>query len=269
MVRTYQRLLTCLVVVFVCVGGMAAEKPFYFVQISDLHWGARDGVALTRRTVEAVNALSVKVEFVAVTGDLFSDSIKKEAVLNDGLEAMKGLKAPVYYVPGNHDILKTDLAVTTKLFEKNFGALNRKVEIRGVTCLFLCTELLEGETRSPGQVQRTWVEDTLGSGRGKKLVLVFMHRPPIRDLINGSDGAVSWDDPFDPRWETLFGKYPEIKGVFAGHFHRDELRWIGQVPVFVAPALARFWDRQPTFRLYELKDGKMNYWNLYPQGKKQ
>lgn len=269
MVRIYQWLWACLVVIVFSAGGMAAEKPFYFVQISDLHWGARDGVALTRRTVETVNALSVKVEFVAVTGDLFSDSIKKETVLNDGLEAMKGLKAPVYYVPGNHDILKTDLAVTTKLFEKNFGALNRKVEIRGVTCLFLCTELLEGETRSPGQVQRTWVEDALGSGKGKKPVLVFMHRPPIRDLINGSDGAVSWDDPYDPRWETLFGKYPEIKGVFAGHFHRDELRWIGQVPVFVAPALARFWDRQPTFRLYEFKDGKVNYWNLYPQGKKQ
>jgi len=214
--------------------------------------------------VESVNALAVKIEFVVVTGDLFSDSIGNEKVLADGLDAMKGLKVPVYYVPGNHDIVKTDIARTAKLFEDHFGPLNQVAKIRGVSCLFLNTEMMEGETRSPGQVEREWVEKHLESGDRRKPVLIFMHRPPIRDLLNGSDGAVSWDDQYDPRWEELFGAHPEIKAVFAGHLHRSELEWIGGVPVYVAGAVARFWDRQPSFRLYEYKDGRMNYWELYP-----
>ena len=253
---------------FVYCIGCGAEtpgKPWYFVQMTDTHWGARDGVALTRRVVESVNALAVEVEFVVVTGDLFSDSIKKEKVVADGLDAMKGLKAPVFYVPGNHDIVKTDIAQTVKLFEGRFGPLNRVAKIQGVTCLFLCTEMMEGETRTPGQVEREWVEKQLGAGGAKKPVLIFMHRPPIRDLLNGSDGAVSWDDQYDPRWERLFEAHPEVKAVFAGHFHRSELEWIGAVPVYVAGAVARFWDRQPSFRLYEYKDGRMNYWELYPE----
>lgn len=244
--------------------GRESSGKFYFVQVSDTHWGARDGVALTRRAVEMINALPVKVEFVAVTGDVFSDSIMKEAVVRDGLDAMKALKAPLYYVPGNHDILKSDIAGTSALFEKVLGPLSRNVEVRGVTCLFLSTEMPERETRNPAEVERLWLEDKLGAGKGRKPVLIFMHRPPIFDLLNGSDGQVSWDHPYDTRWEALFSGHPEIKGVFAGHFHRDEVRWIGVVPVFVAPALARFWDRQPAFRLFEYNNGQLDYWTLYP-----
>jgi Icc-related predicted phosphoesterase len=254
-----------IVLALVLLAGCASAERFYFVQISDTHWGARDGVSLTRRAAEMINALPVKVEFVVMTGDVCSDSILKEPVVKEGQEALKGLKAPLYYVPGNHDIVKTDSVRTSAQFEKTFGPLNRKVEVRGVMCLFLCTEMKEGETRPPAEVERLWIEDKLESGKSRKPVLIFMHRPPIFDMVNGSDGQVSWDHPYDTRWGSLFEGHPEIKGVFAGHFHREELRWIGGVPVFVAPALARFWDRQPSFRLFEYHDGQLNYWALYPE----
>lgn len=253
------------VLIVIMMAGSASAERFYFVQISDTHWGARDGVALTRRAAEMINALPVKIEFVVVTGDVCSDSILKEPVVQEGQDALKGLKAPLYYVPGNHDILKTDRVRTSAQFEKSFGPLNRKVEVRGVMCLFLCTETMEGETRPPAEVERLWLEDKLESGKNRKPVLIFMHRPPIFDMVNGSDGQVSWDHPYDTRWGSLFEGHPEIKGVFAGHFHREELRWIGAVPVFVAPALARFWDRQPSFRLFEYNNGQLNYWALYPE----
>lgn len=243
----------------------AADERFYFVQVSDTHWGARDGVTMTRRAVEMINALPVKVEFVAITGDIFADNILKEAVVKDGLDALKGLKPVVYHVPGNHDIVKADIAPTRAAFEKILGPLNQVVEVRGVACLFLCTEMTEGETRVPGEVQRRWVKEALDSRKGRKPALIFMHRPPIFDLINGSDGQVSWGHPYDTRWAELFADHPEVKAVLAGHFHRDEMRWIGAVPVFVAPALARFWDRQPAFRLFEYNKGQLNYWTLYPE----
>jgi len=240
-------------------------KAFYFVQLTDTHWGARDGVTQTRQAVAMINALPVAIEFVVVTGDVFSDSIRRDDVREDGLAAMKGLKVPVYYVPGNHDLPQTDRARTAGLFEKYFGPLSQKVEIGGVTCLFLNTEMMEGEKRSPGEVERDWVEAELGSGSAGKTALLFMHRPPVRDLMNGSDGAVSWDELYDTRWKDVFIRHPEIKAVFAGHFHRDVMCWIGAVPVYVSPAVARFWDRQPAFRLYQLKGGQVNYWTLYPE----
>ena len=264
-------LLVCLGLFVACTGygAEASSKKWFFVQLSDTHWGARDGVSLTRRAVETINALPVKVEFVVLTGDLFSDSIGRDEVVSDGLAAMKPLKVPVYYIPGNHDITKADTLRTRKIFEGRFGPLNRSVDVQGVRCLFMCTEMREGETRNPGQVERIWLEEQMGANKGRKPVLVFMHRPPIRDMINGSDGVVSWDDQYDPRWDRLFDEHPEIKAVIAGHLHRDELCWSSGVPVFVSSALARFWDRQPSFRLYEYKDWRMNYWTLYPEYRKE
>ena len=244
-------------------GPASAPVSFYFVQMSDTHWGARDGLAMTRSAVGMINALPVKIEFVTITGDIISDSSRKADVMAEGLAVMKGLKVPVYYVPGNHDLVKGDVAETSVRFEKNLGPLNRAVDIEGVLCLFVCTEMKEGQARHPAEVEREWIDNTLRGNRTS--VLLFMHRPPLYNLVNGSDGVVSWEDEYDARWKSFFDRHPEIKAVFAGHFHRDVMGWIGDVPVYVAPAMARFWDRQPSFRLYRYQNGRLNYWTLYPE----
>lgn len=243
--------------------GQAPGRPWFFVQMTDTHWGAKDGMAMTRSAVSMINRLPVKVEFVAVTGDLFADSILKEAVVREGVEVLKALKAPVYCIPGNHDLLKGDYTRTRAVFEKNFGPVQQKLVTKGVVCLFLCTELPDEEKRSFWQVTRTDIAKMLVDTTDP--VLIFMHRPPVVDLLGGDGDMQEWGAASDSRWERLFENYPSIKGVFAGHFHRDEMIWIGTVPVYVAPALARFWDRQPAFRLYEYKDGRINYWTLYPE----
>ena len=210
-----------------------------------------------------VNALPVKVEFVAVTGDLFSDSITRNDVVTGGVAALRELKVPVYCVPGNHDVAKSDVVRTSALFAKHFGPFNRIVNVGDVTCLFLSSEIAEDEPRQQGDVERERIGRLLPKGRGE--VLIFMHRPPLYDLLNGSDGERSWDDAYDRRWESCFEAHPEIRAVFCGHFHRDVMGWIGHVPVYVAPALARFWDRQPSFRLYRYGGGRFDYWTLYPE----
>ncbi|MEI8140371.1 MAG: metallophosphoesterase [bacterium] len=264
-----------IVLILILVGGCAPAREiekaavatgshFYFVQITDTHWGAKDGMAMTRSAVEMINQLPVKIEFVTLTGDIFSDSIRNEQIVRDGVAVLKELKAPVYCVPGNHDLLQDDFGRTQFLFEENFGPTSQKVMVKGVACLFLCTEIQSGEKCSAWQIERAVIEKMLGTSA--EPALIFMHRPPLRDLL-GNEGkdAESWGEMSDPRWARLFEKYPGVKGVFAGHFHRDEMVWIGEVPVYAAPALARFWDRQPAFRLYEYKDGRIHYWTLYPE----
>lgn len=240
----------------------ADDAGFYFVQITDTHWGARNTISTTRRAVEAINKLPVDVAFVVHTGDVFADAIRDEAVVKDGLAAMRLLKAPLYYVPGNHDIEAGAPDETRELFKTYFGAVSRKVEIKGVLCLFLCTEGLSDEDGpAAGIAQRQWIERQIGKDE-RRPVLVFMHRPPVADRL-ASKTREEWGEEYYPRWERLFEERPQIRALVSGHLHRDELHWIGPVPVFVAAPVAPFWDRQPSVRLYKYKDGRLTYWTMY------
>ncbi len=264
-----------LIVVFLWCAGLATVVPagvdaapgarephFFFAQITDTHWGAGDTVALTRTAVAMMNRLPVKLEFVVHTGDMLADRIGDERTVREGLDAMKSIKAPVYYVPGNHDILAVDAERTAKLFTQYFGPVNGRLEVKGVVCLFVCTESLDGDTRNLGRIQREWVEGQL-KGMGGRPVLMFMHKPPVRDMLTEGSPSDWQKDDYHPQWKRLFDEHPEIKAVVAGHLHRDELHWIGSVPIHVASSLAPFWDRQPSFRLYEYRNGRLGYWTIY------
>jgi UDP-2,3-diacylglucosamine pyrophosphatase LpxH len=54
-----------------------------------------------------------------------------------------------------------------------------------------------------------------------------------------------------------------VKAVIAGHFHRDELHWLENVPLYVSSPVAGYWGRQATFRIYEYSNGKIGYRTQY------
>lgn len=233
---------------------------FYFAQISDTHWGARGTIGITRKAVAALNKLPVKLAFVVHTGDIFADTIRDEGVVREGLQAMRSLKGPVYYLPGNHDLLDGDRDVTELAFGKAFGPLQRTVEVQGVLCLFLCSEMQEDGERDAGKV-RKWIEDNVAKDE-KRQVLVFLHRPPVADCL-AAKTREEWGEESHPRWEKLFKARPQVKALVSGHLHRDELHWIGPVPVYVASSVAPFWNRQPSVRLYKFEAGRLTYWTIY------
>lgn len=239
----------------------APPAHFYFVQITDTHWGARDGVALTRKAVDAINALPWPIEFVVHTGDMCADNVSDASVVRQGLAAMKGLRAPVYYVAGNHDVLAPDASRTAALCVRHFGPLSRRVDVRGVACLFFCSEPLLGGYALAGYDALGWLKENLGQSGGRP-VLLFQHAPAVGRLFDGSDEPRS-DDGTLAEWEALVRRHVSIKAVIAGHVHRDELHWVGSVPVYVSAAIARFWERQPSFRVYEYWDGRLSYWTEY------
>lgn len=233
---------------------------FYFAQISDTHWGARGTIGITRKAVAALNKLPVKLAFVVHTGDICADTIQEEGIVREGLQAMRSLKAPVYYLPGNHDLLDGDREGTESAFCKSFGPLQRTVEVRGVLCLFLCSEMQEDGERDARKV-RKWIESNVGKEE-KRQVLVFLHRPPVADRL-AAETREEWGEESHPLWEKLFKARPQIKALVSGHLHRDELHWIGEVPVYVASSVAPFWNRQPSVRLYKYEAGRLTYWTLY------
>ncbi|MBX4196653.1 metallophosphoesterase [Candidatus Pacearchaeota archaeon] len=109
------------------------KKPLKIVQLTDIHIGTIRSSKFLKKIVETVN--SINPNFVVITGDLFDGSapLTKEIVspLND-------LKAPAYFVIGNHEIYDgiagvSEILKSTKLkVLRNEKSSFKEIQIIGV-----------------------------------------------------------------------------------------------------------------------------------------
>ncbi|MCH9736222.1 MAG: exonuclease SbcCD subunit D [Actinomycetia bacterium] len=74
--------------------------------------------AARRAAVAALGPLAGEVgaEFVVVAGDVFEHNQLAPRDISQSLEAMRGIKVPVYLLPGNHDPLDASSVYTSALF---------------------------------------------------------------------------------------------------------------------------------------------------------
>jgi len=258
--------LVLLTVLAPAAGGAASSGPpsgavhFYFVQITDTHFGDRDHLERTRRLVDQINRLPYEIACVVHTGDVFADSITDETIVAQGLAVLGRLKAPVHILPGNHDILQGRLAQTFSAFVRRIGPPIQKAEYHGVVFLCAYTEPAALGFTVPGYDPLQALEAALASAAGRP-VIVFHHRPAVEDFYENVSHT-GWGDAARRRLESLLLAH-NIKAVVTGHFHRDELHWLEGIPVFSAPPVAGYWGRQASFRLYEYRDGRLGYRTIY------
>ena len=92
-------------------------------------------------------------------------------------------------------------------------------------------------------------------------MIVFHHAPSIGSFYKNTLHR-GWEKAIRPEWVRLLNAYG-VKAVIAGHFHRDEHHWLGEVPLYISSAMAPYWGRQPTYRIYEYQDGKIGYRTQY------
>jgi UDP-2,3-diacylglucosamine pyrophosphatase LpxH len=97
----------------------------------------------------------------------------------------------------------------------------------------------------------------------KKPVIVFHHSPIVDDFYNNAIHE-DYNKNIKDKWESILNSY-NVKAVIAGHFHRDEHHWLGEVPLYVSSSIAGYWGRQGSFRVYEYKGGKIAYRTIYLQ----
>lgn len=84
-------------------------ETVYFVHISDTHIGPSMGytrhghasLPAAQRLVDLINNLPVRPDFVVHTGDVVTEPDPRSYVL--AADTLSRIKAPVYYVNGNHD----------------------------------------------------------------------------------------------------------------------------------------------------------------------
>lgn len=240
--------------------GVGNAKAVRFIQLTDTHFGQRNHEAITATIIKQINKLPMKIDFAVHSGDIMNNAILDEAAVEKGRKVMSGLKVPVHYVPGNHDILRKNHAPTRQAFEADFGSLHQVHEYNGLAMVTLYTEPLAGSFKALRFDPLTELEKTLKHLKGKPIVMAH-HSPCVGNFYNNRSYK-GWPESTRNRWITLLNTY-KVTGVIAGHFHRDEMFWLGNVPLHICPPVSLSWGRQPAYRIFSYENGKLNYRTQY------
>jgi Calcineurin-like phosphoesterase len=213
--------------------GVSADE-FYFVQLSDTHWGYKgeanpEAANTLKKAVAAVNELTEQPDFIMFTGDLThttDDPAERRKRLGEFREIVKELKVKnVRFMPGEHD----GSLDRSEAFKEFFGETHYTFEHKGVH--FIVLDNVSDPAAQIGDEQLQWLEADLKKQAKDAKIVVFTHRP-LFDL------APKWD------WATRDGAkavdllmpYTNVT-VFYGHIHQEHHHMTGHIAHHSAKSL--------------------------------
>ena len=214
--------------------GYGADE-FYFVQLSDSHWGFSgpainpDARGTLPKAVAAVNALPQQPDFVMFTGDLThtTDSpVERRKRLAEFRDIVSQLKVPtVRFMPGEHDASLDN----GKAFMEFFGPTHYTFDHKGIH--FIVLDNVSDPAARIGDEQLGWLGADLQKQPKDARIVLLTHRP-LFDL------APQWD------WATRDGaKAIEMLmpfqnvTVFYGHIHQENHHMTGHIAHHSAKSL--------------------------------
>jgi hypothetical protein len=212
----------------------AAQQDFFFIQLSDTHWGFKgapnpEADNTLQRAVAAVNSLQRQPDFIVFTGDLThttDDDQERRRRLAQFKEIVGALKVKtVRFMPGEHDASLDN----GKAYQEFFGATHYSFDHKGVH--FVAIDNVSDPAGQIGQAQLDWLRADLKQLGQTQPIVVLTHRP-LFDL------APDWD------WATRDGKaaldilmpYQNVT-VFYGHIHQEHHQMTGHIAHHAAMSL--------------------------------
>ena len=209
-------------------------KDFYFVQLSDIHWGYKgpanpDAAVTLHKAVATVNALATPPDFIVFTGDLThttDDPDERRRRLAEFKSIVSGLRVRnVRFMAGEHDA-SLDQGTAFKEF---FGETYYSFDHKGVH--FIAIDNVSDLGANIGDAQLAWLAADLKRLDKKAPIVVLTHRP-LFDL------APKWD------WATRDGAkavallmpYENVT-VFYGHIHQEHHHMTGHIAHHSAKSL--------------------------------
>jgi hypothetical protein len=218
-------------------GAAAGTKPyddFFFVQLSDSHWGYTgpanpESANTLKKAIATVNALEIPPEFIVFTGDLThttDDPKERRRRLAEFKEITSALKVKnVRFMPGEHDASLDSGAA----FKEYFGETHYAFDHKGVH--FVAVDNVSDPGANIGEEQLNWLKADLAKQKKDARIVVFTHRP-LFDL------APKWD------WATRDGAqaidilmpYSNVT-VFYGHIHQEHHQMTGHIAHHSAKSL--------------------------------
>lgn len=207
----------------------AKDKSIKFVQISDVHYISGDEDAQDYLTKFAKSVNNIKgVSFVVFTGDNI-DTSDKEA-LKEFLKLTKKIKAPCYFLVGDHDVSRSTGLTKEKYFNvvRSYYPFNTawepsyKFAKKGF--LFVAVdgakEIIPGPNGYYKMNTLTWLNKTLNHNKNKKVV-IFQHFPLLVPKNVKSHVTYKAED-----YLNLLDKHNNVIAILAGHYHvnKEEMR---------------------------------------------
>ncbi len=218
-----------------CASMRGGEGDFYFVQLSDTHWGFNgpavnpDARGTLPRAIAAVNALPVQPDFIVFTGDLThttDDGGERRKRLREFREVAGALdNRNVRFMPGEHDAALDRAAA----FKEFFGDTHYAFDHKGIH--FIVVDNVSDPAARIGDEQLAWLAADLAKQPKDARIVVFTHRP-LFDLAPQWDWATRDGD----RAIELLMPYRNV-AVFYGHIHQEHHHATGHIAHHSAKSL--------------------------------
>ena len=215
-------------------GHAQAADDFFFVQLSDTHWGFQgppnpDAKVTLRKAVAAVNSLEQQPDFIVFTGDLThttDDPAVRRQRLAEFRDIVGELKVKnVRFMPGEHDASLDKGAA----YQEFFGKTHYTFDHKGVH--FIVLDNVSDPGASIGDEQLAWLSGDLKQLAKDQRIVVFTHRP-VFDLYPEWD----WATKDGAKAVDLLMPYSNVT-VFYGHIHQENHHNTGHIAHHAAKSL--------------------------------
>jgi len=213
----------------------AAQDDFYFVQLSDTHWGFNgpvvnpDAGGTLPKAVAAVNSLEYEPDFIVFTGDLThttDDPKERRRRLAEFRDIVKELKNKnVRFMPGEHDAALDN----GQAWKEFFGASYYSFDHKGVH--FIAIDNVSDPAARIGGEQLAWLKSDLATQAADARIVVFTHRP-LFDLYPQWD----WATRDGAQAIDLLMPHKNVT-VFYGHIHQEHHQMTGHIAHHSAKSL--------------------------------
>jgi plastocyanin len=209
-----------------------------FVQISDSHIGFdrpanTDVTATLRAAIAKIKGEPAPPAFVLHTGDL--THLSKAAEFDTLQQVLSELSVPVFYVPGEHDVLDDDGRSYLERFGKGtHGAGWHSFDHSGVHFVGLVNvvNLKAGGLGSLGNEQLEWLETDLRRLKSSTPIVVFAHIP-----LWTVYPAWGWGTDDSARALSYLKRFGSVS-VLNGHIHQVMQKVEGHVTFHTAMSTA-------------------------------
>jgi predicted phosphodiesterase len=216
------------------IDGTATEE-FYFVQLSDTHWGFDgpkvnpDARGTLKKAVAAVNGLEEQPDFVVFTGDLThttDDPKVRRERMAEFREIAGQLKVKtVRFMAGEHDA-SLDRG---EAYQELFGDLHYTFDHKGVH--FIVLDNVSDPEAVIGEAQLKWLQADLRQLKRDTPIVALTHRP-LFDLYPQWD----WATPDAAAVINALTPYQNVT-VFYGHIHQEHRHMTGHIAHHAAKSL--------------------------------
>ncbi len=219
------------------LGSKAKPAPhdFYFLQLSDTHWGFNDPkinpdpTGTFPKAIELVNSLPIHPDFIVFTGDLTQntddDKERRKRMAEFRKIAAKLKNKNIKFLPGENDAALDNGKAFHEFFGKSYYTFTHK----GVH--FIALDNVSDPTGSLGDAQLQWLAQQLKKLKKDDRIVIFTHRP-LFDLMPEWD----WATRDGAKAIDLFMPYTNLI-VFYGHIHQENHHMTGHIAHHAAHGL--------------------------------